>query len=224
MPTETKRLNFNFEIDTKSLKEDGSFSGYGSVFDVIDAIKDRVLKGAFLRSLGEHAAKGTMPIMLLNHSSYREIGEWTEVKEDDRGLFVSGRLWIDGPNPDPDALKAYRGMKKQKGKMGLSIGYQVPENGSRYDHKTGINDLIDLDLWEISPVVFPMNDAARIETVKSAKTSIRDFEGFLRESGFSRSEAVAIASKGFKGISSQSESEAQAVELLKEISNIFKTK
>ncbi len=194
-----KQRDFAFEI--KSIAEKGVVSGYGSVFGVTDSYNERVLKGAFLSSLARHAEKNTMPLMFYNHSSFREIGEWLEMREDDHGLFVSGRLWIDGSNPDPDALKAYRGMTKQRGKMGLSIGYSVPEGGAGFNSALKTTDLVAVDLREVSPVVFPANDEARIEHVRNDITTIRDFERFLRDSGFSRSQAVAIAAKGFTAAS-----------------------
>src|SRR5680860_1441856 len=115
------------------------------------------------------------------------------IREDDRGLFVEGKLWIDGSHPDPDAMKAYRGMKKEKGKMGLSIGYSIPDNGSDIDDETGIRDLEKINLWEVSPTVFPMNEAARVDTVKSTLESggmptEREIEKLLRDVGIAQSE------------------------------------
>jgi hypothetical protein len=50
---------------------------------------------------------------------------------------------------------------------------------------------------EISVVTFPANSQANVESVKSIQT-IKEFERFLRDAGFSKSEAVRIASHGFK--------------------------
>ena len=48
---------------------------------------------------------------------------------------------------------------------GLSIGYRTVRG--RTDAKTGIRSLIEVDLWEISVVTFPMLPEARVEAVKS---------------------------------------------------------
>ena len=215
-----KTREFPFEI--KSMDDHGTFSGYGSVFDVVDSYKDRVKKGAFLRSLAGHEAKKSMPAMFYNHSVMREIGEWLVMREDAHGLWVEGKLWIDGANPDPDALKAYRGMRKAKGKMGLSIGYSVPEAGAVFDPKTSITDLVQIDLWETSPVIFPANDVARIETVKGI-TTVRDFERFLRDSGFSRTEATALAAKGFKVLGNQGEPDSELMETARQLIQSMKS-
>ena len=42
MPYETKALDFPFEL--KALTEDGSFEGYGSVFDVLDSDREVVVQ------------------------------------------------------------------------------------------------------------------------------------------------------------------------------------
>ncbi|MEQ9691035.1 MAG: HK97 family phage prohead protease [Bauldia litoralis] len=47
---------------------------------------------------------------------------------------------------------------------GLSIRYRTGRG--RTDARTGIRSLIEVDLWEISVVTFPMLPEARIEAVK----------------------------------------------------------
>lgn len=164
-----KKKTFDFRL--KEIGETGEFSGYGAVFGNIDHHRDVIHKGAFARSLKEHGEKGTWPMMFLNHYD-KEIGEYLEIKEDDIGLFLRGKLWVDGPHPDPDALKAYRGMKKERGKMGLSIGFMPYEGGEEFNKAGGYYDLKALELFEISPVYFPANDLARVEAVKTASPVI----------------------------------------------------
>lgn len=202
------RKSLNVGFDVKQINEKGEFAGYGSVFDVVDLGYDRVRKGAFVDSIKNHTEKGTWPAMFYSHDHNKEIGEWTKIQEDDRGLWVEGKLWIDGEHPDADAMKAYRGMNKQKGKMGLSIGYSIPKGGSEIDEETGIRDLKEIKLWEVSPTVFPMNESARVDTVKSALDdgeipTERDFEKLLRDVGFSQGQAKAIIADGYKSIQSQ---------------------
>ena len=193
-----KTLNVPFKI--KEVDESGIFSGYGSVFGNIDHGRDMVVAGAFEKTLAQHTVNGSMPLMFYSHSLQKEAGEWLEMLEDERGLWCRGKLWIDGPHPDLDALKAYRGMKKNKGKMGLSIGYDVPEGGAEYVKDGGYWKLKEIDLWEVSPTPFPMNDLARVESVKMVEgiKTKRDFEKFLHSHGFSKSAAVSIASVGYR--------------------------
>jgi len=53
---------------------------------------------------------------------------------------------------------------------GLSIGYRTVRG--RTDAKTGIRSLIEVDLWEISVVTFPLLPDARVEAVKSGRAAL----------------------------------------------------
>lgn len=215
-----KILTIPFQV--KEVDETGVFSGYGSVFGNIDHGRDMVIKGAFEKTLAQHTANGTMPLMFYSHNVNKENGEWLEMHEDEVGLFGKGRLWIDGPNPDPDALKAYRGMKKSKGKMGLSIGYDIPEGGAEHVKEGGFWKLKEINLYEVSPTPLPMNELARVEVVKSIEEieTVRDFERFLRDSGWSKKQAVEIASKGFQR--RESVDQEMLAEIVKQSTAIFK--
>lgn len=192
MSLKVKYITSLFEI--KSVEESGIFEGYGSVFNLVDHSKDVVVKGAFEKSLESWKQKGQMPPILWQHDSRNPIGVYEKVYEDSVGLFVRGQLLID----DVQQAKEAYALMKAGALSGLSIGY-IPVV-DEYDRETGITTLKELDLWEVSPVTFPDNDLARVSDVKSASeiTTKRDFESFLRESGFSKSEAIRIASKGFE--------------------------
>ena len=182
-------IDCGFEI--KSVSESGQFVGYGSVYDVIDDGDDIVAAGAFADSLKEWKTKGRMPALLWQHNSYEPIGVYTKMSEDDRGLLVEGQL----------ALKTQRGAEayellQMKAISGLSIGFLT--RADSYDQKTGVRTIQKADLWECSLVTFPMNDAARVDSVKSID-QITDFKSactYLRNAcGCSRTEATAIVAK-----------------------------
>jgi uncharacterized protein len=176
----------------------GEFAGYGAVFGNRDAVNDVITKGAFGSTLTKHGTVGTWPLMLFGHNATAPCGEWTELREDEKGLWCTGRLWIDGPHPDEHASKAYR-MMKACGRTGLSIGYLPSEFD--IDAKSGVRTLKSIDLHEISVVPWPCNDLARVANVKAAHhvTTLREFEAWLRETGgYSRAAAEAIAREGFK--------------------------
>jgi HK97 family phage prohead protease len=192
-----RRKNFAFKAE--DVKDDGTFSGYGSVFGNLDSYREIVLPGAFKDSLKAIKAAGDPLPMLWQHKTDQPIGGYTSLSEDSKGLLVEGFLLKDEVQ---QAKEAYALMKARIVK-GLSIGYYVEQDS--YNEKDDIRSLIKLDLREISPVTFPANTAAQVDNVKSAlslmlKTgqlpSIQDFEDFLREAGFSKSQAVAIANNG----------------------------
>lgn len=183
-----KTRDFAFEL--KAINDDGTFEGYGSVFGVKDSYDEIVMQGAFAESLAQHKSKGSMPALLWQHRSGEPVGVYTGMEEDTIGLKVTGQL----------ALKTTRGAEayellKMKAISGLSIGFVTREDA--YDRVTRIRTLKRVDLWEVSLVTFPANDAARVQGVKGIEEiqSLRDAERYLRDSGLSRSEAVAFMSR-----------------------------
>ena len=211
---QTKRLDTPLRI--KSVGDDGTFSGYGSVFGVEDSYGDVVIKGAFENSLKKWADKGRMPALLWQHDTKEPIGVYTKMVEDDDGLYVEGKLLI---NDDSLAKRAYAHLKEGS-LSGMSIGYRLAEDGWEYDSSKDVFILKEIDLWEVSLVTFPANDDARVQDVKSAlaKGDMPDqriVERCLRDAGFSRSQAKQVVS----GLGSLDLRDAD----LSEISDAFKT-
>lgn len=190
---QTKIINPAFEV--KALGEDGTFEGLLSVYGNIDLGGDVVTVGAFTKSLG--ASNGKIPL-LAHHDGARPIGV-LECIDSSSALSVRGRLNMS----IEDAKTAHAIMKFNIAsglKSGLSIGYRVVRDSI----KDGIRYLEELHLLEGSFVTLPMNPLAVITAVKSASSvqSARDFETFLRDAGFSRREAEALTSGGFKSFAS----------------------
>ena len=79
---------------------DGTISGYGSVFGNIDSYGDTVSPGAFKKSISDTMTGATAwPAMLLQHGGLTSedqtpIGVWTSMHEDDRGLVMKGKLAV----------------------------------------------------------------------------------------------------------------------------------
>src|ERR1039457_4469082 len=92
-PSEMKRIARPFEL--KTLKEDGTFGGYGSVFGVLDDYQDIMQAGCFIKSLEAQKSCGDMPKLLWQHSSDCPIGVYTSMSEDAYGLKVEGQLCLD---------------------------------------------------------------------------------------------------------------------------------
>ena len=150
--------DFSFQI--KAVSDDGFFSGYASVFDVVDGDYDVVLKGAFTESLASWSAKKSLPAMLWQHRIPEPIGIYTKMVEDSVGLYVEGKLCLDSARG-----KEAHSLMKMGALSGLSIGFISRDDS--YDRVTGVRTLKKLDLWEVSVVTFPANDAARVSGVKA---------------------------------------------------------
>src|SRR3954468_12415076 len=112
-------------------KEPGTFEGYGSVFNNLNAYNEAIAPGAFADSLSEWKAKGSMPKMLLQHGSGGgffgggtaedgiPVGIYTDMHEDSKGLAVKGKLF---------ALNTQKGQYIYEGLTsgaldGLSVGF-----------------------------------------------------------------------------------------------------
>jgi len=170
-------------LEEQSVKEDGTFSGYASKFHLVDLGGDVTLPGAFKNSLAVRRPK-----MLWGHDPDQPIGVWSVVDEDSVGLRVEGKL----------LLKTAKGLEVHEMMLAgvvdsLSIGYLTRKSETR----GGNRELIEVDLFEISVVTFPMLEAATIDAVKSINDVImatktsgdfaplkRAVEGALRDAGF----------------------------------------
>ena len=180
-------------IEVKA-EADGKITGYGSVWDVVDAHSERVVQGAFAQSLSEHKLRNSMPKMLWQHQRDRPIGRWELMKEDGRGLFVEGRL----------NLKTTAGRDAYEHLVSgdvdaFSIGYREKKV------KPGsVRELLELDLQEVSVVTFPSNREALTETVKALQSK-SELVDMLREGGLSRQAAQLVAAGGWKALSKDTE-------------------
>ena len=178
----------SFALQIKAAGTDGSVEGYGSVFGVRDNYDDVIVAGAFQASLAAHRAAGTMPAMLWQHDETEPIGIWTEIVEDAKGLRMKGMLALDTAR----GKEAYA-LLKMGALNGLSIGFM----SKKWSYEGDLRILAEVDLWEVSMVTFPANEAARITSVKSADdmSAPKDAERILREAGFSKSDATAFVSR-----------------------------
>lgn len=194
-------------------EEKGIFSGYASTFGNVDLSNEIVVKGSFMESV----SKGRQFPLLYQHKSDLPIG-LVEVQEDERGLYINkGELNLDLQLAREVRSNVQKGIIKS-----FSIGYRVKEDDWQDD---GVRLLKKLDLKEVSFVTFPANEQAGVIGMKSIRgniSNIRDFEAFLRDAGFSRSEAKAIASHGYKAIkNSCEENSEEALELVTKLNNLL---
>lgn len=194
MPAGCERKFLDLVVD--DIETDGAFSGYASLFGRADTGRDVVERGAFARSLRERGAAGIR--MLFQHDPAQPIGVWRDLREDGRGLFVSGRL----TNGAARAEEVKRLMSS--GALdGLSIGFRTVR--ARRDARTGLRHILEADLWEISVVTFPMLPEARVERVKGLRRgrlpTVRAFENWLRrDAGLTRGQAHTVIAKGFASL------------------------
>lgn len=149
-------------LELKALGEDGTITGYGSVFGNRDSYGDIVMPGAFKRTLAEHRRNKSRPKMFWQHDPSQPIGSWNELAEDDTGLLVTGKL-----NMDVQRGREAFALLKAGDIDGLSIGYRVVDE--RRDEQQDANLLKTVSLVEVSVVSLPANDRATVSAVKAAE-------------------------------------------------------
>ncbi len=182
-----------------SVDPDGSFAGYACLFGAVDLGRDVIERGAFAKSLAKRGAAGIR--MLFQHDPAQPIGAWDVLREDQRGLYAKGRLAVES-GKGRDILELLRARAID----GLSIGFRPVR--ARRDAARGVRRIVEIDLWEISVVTFPMQPDARVVSVKARPfaghvPTQREFERWLtRDAGLTRGEARAVLRDGLDGLRS----------------------
>ena len=190
------------DVAIGAVGEDGTFTGYASLFGKVDLAKDVVERGAFARALRERGAGGIR--MLFQHDPAEPIGTWLDLREDERGLAVRGRL-----SPGVARAREVLDLMRSGALDGLSIGFRTVK--ARKDTATGVRRIVEADLWEISVVTFPMLPGARVHAVKDMGRlpSIREFERWLtRDAKLTRKEARTVIARGYSSLIGEREAAA----------------
>ena len=166
-----------------------SFEGYASVFGGVDAYGDTIDPKAYDKTI--NLKKRDRPIRMRWNHYGPVIGKWTEIRTDEKGLFVKGVL-----TPGHSVATDVYASLKHGAIDGMSIGYmpkkiEVLEEGKRL--------LKEIELVEISVVEEPADLGAKINDVKNALdacSTLKEVESILRESGgFSKTDAVSLVAR-----------------------------
>ena len=125
-------------------------NGYASLWGVADLNGDVVVRGAFAQSRAKTGAGGVR--LLHQHDGRAPVGVWDRIVEDERGLFVAGRIM------DWSAEARFAQALSRAGALdGLSIGFRAAK--ARREGRLRV--LVEVELWEVSLVTFPMLPGAR---------------------------------------------------------------
>jgi len=145
---------------------------YVSTFNDVDAVKERVISGAFKKTIHEgfniptKAGKHSRIKTCWQHLSACPMGVPTHMEEDSKGLLTVSRITKTRDNEDRLALI-------EDGVVDTaSIGYDTIKAMLAKDIE-GVLDLKELKLYEYSPVTFACNVNAEIIGLKNFRL-IRD--------------------------------------------------
>lgn len=147
-------LEVKFAGGAPILSDGHVIEGYASLFGLTDQGGDTVQPGAFTASLARLAGKGDKVRMLWQHDPAKPIGVWDEIREDEKGLWVKGRLL-----PEIAQAREAAALVGAGAIDGLSIGYRTVS--AERDGK-GRRLLSEVELWEVSLVTFPMLAEAKV--------------------------------------------------------------
>lgn len=163
---EVEHKAFAVDLKADDSGEPGSFTGYASVFNNVDSYGDVMVKGAFADSIAERG----LPLVSWEHAweALGPIGELTAAKEDDHGLKVEGKLYVD----DPLVGRIHRSMKAG-GVKDMSFAFMVKDadpidEKNKKDFPAGATRAVKAVEWlETGIVVKGANAEAGLVSVRS---------------------------------------------------------
>jgi HK97 family phage prohead protease len=152
----------SYKFAIRDSTEDGIINGYASVFDVVDSQYDVIVNGAF-RHYNNNSNAQTSIKLLWQHKPEQPIGFIKSIQEDHYGLYFEAKLLL-------DVAKAKEAHHLVKAGIidSVSIGYTPLDY--YIDHKRGVRVIKEINLWEISLVTFPANQAAKLTRTKHKLT------------------------------------------------------
>jgi HK97 family phage prohead protease len=167
------RIETGFPVASfKALSEkSGEFEALISVFGNVDLGGDRVVKGAFAKSLAKWEESGDPIPVYWNHQwddPFANIGGIApgDAKETDDGLLVKGVLDMH----NPFAAQVHHLLSQRRVKE-FSFGYQVVDSEKAKD---GATDLLELDIFEGGPTLKGMNPATQLIAAKAYDEAVGD--------------------------------------------------
>lgn len=183
-----KHLNLK-AAELKFDDESRTIEGYASTFGNVDSYGDTIAPGAYTKTLQSRER----PIRMRWNHFGPVIGKWTELREDEKGLWVKGQL-----TPGHSVAENVYASLKHGAVDGLSIGFYASDIEEKEDARL----LKEIELIEISVVEEPADLGAKIsgvkefaELVESVET-LKDAEACLRDAcGLSRSAATALVAR-----------------------------
>ena len=177
--------------------DEGQFRALVSVFGNVDAYGDKVMPGAFSKTLTDWGELGDPIPIYWSHQMAdpdMNIGYVLSAEETEHGLEVLGQL--DVAEGSPKAIQAHRLMKGRRVSQ-FSFAYDVLDQ----EEVDGVNELRELKLYEVGPTPIGANDQTELLAVKHAgvkvgRTISAKNETTLREAAT----ALDAAAKSIKNV------------------------
>jgi HK97 family phage prohead protease len=148
-------------------QETGTVEAIVSVFGNVDLVGDRVVPGAFAKSIAEWKdknSKGRWLPFTDSHDWSREgrVGKVTDMAETDEGLLVRAKLFMDQQSAKDIYTQIKEGVLSE-----FSFAYDVKKERRAKD---GANELVELDVLDAAAAVYGANSETRLVSIKSPDT------------------------------------------------------
>ena len=122
--------SFVFQLEDAN-EESGEFSGYAAVFGNVDSGRDVIERGAFSKTIREDFDR--IKILSQHNDCDLPIGKPLELREDEKGLYIRGKI------SDTQRGRDIKTLLKDGVLNELSIGYDAIT--ADYDEENGIRHL-----------------------------------------------------------------------------------
>ncbi len=174
----------------------GTFEALVSVFGNVDLGGDRVVKGAFAKSLADWASSGDPVPVIWSHDwanpdAHIGYANAADIVETDAGLLVKGQLDVEKPFArQVFDLLASRRVKES------SFAYDIVHEAKAAD---GANELTELTLIEVGPTLKGMNPATELGTVKARGSKAQvSLDGSVEQRQAALADAVRTWAVGYR--------------------------
>jgi uncharacterized protein len=168
-------LQKTLEARTTIGTDRGEFAAIAAAYSV-DRVGDEIQPGAFARTIARWQASGKKIPLHWDHQgeAHNVIGAVNpaSMRETNEGLYVEGKLDLE---ESATAREAWRSMRNDA--VSLSFAYIATAAQKRAD---GVNELREIDLFEISVVPAPANPDTRFLSLKAVETARATNDDALR--------------------------------------------
>ena len=153
-------INKSAQLEIKAVNEETrTVKGYASVFNNVDSDSDRLVKGAFNRTIKSWGPEGKNRIKLVSqHNIGKPVAKIDDLYEDEKGLYMEATFGTHSDGED------HYKMVKEGILTEFSIGF-VPTQQEKNDE--GGRNFKEVKLYEVSLVTVAANDEALVTDVKS---------------------------------------------------------
>ena len=175
----------------KAADEQGVLMGIANVMDYIDFGGDKVMPGAFNKTLKDH--DGVFPLEMDHGKGLsEEIGVAYLAVRGDALVLERGELNMSSARVRDEVYPLLK-FRMEKGlPAGLSINYRIPKGGAKF-LGSGVRELSEIALRKVGVVDEPMNDKSMITDVKGAAAKSDGAAAFYK----SMAEEVGMEPTGF---------------------------